>query len=189
MSADEETKSWVVMIDRRIRAIFKKYKISGLAFISVLGLTSVLAVNLAGFLTLLPKPLWGLLDAGFATGYFMRLSIFLALAILASRYSVSIVSQIIGFIYWPLVVTSLLTKKSGRRLLRIKGFEAAKDIAGSLLMRHDTEVKYGNDKSLFEGLAKRIYTSKFARPLLGLYSVKEYSQGWVSGYVGSSPLC
>lgn len=165
------------MIDRRVRAMFRKYKISGLAFISVLGLTSVLAVNLAGFLVLLPKPLWGLLDAGFVSGYFIRLSIFLAIAILASRYSVSLTSQVVGLIYGPLVVTSLLTKKAGRRLIRIKGLEAARDIAGKLLMRHDTEVENGNDNSLFEVFAKKVYTSKFARPLLGLTVIKARSQG------------
>lgn len=171
------------MIERRVRAVFRKYKISGLAFISVLGLTSVLAVNLAGFLVLLPKPLWGLLDAGFVSGYFIRLSIFLALAVLASRYSVPLISQVVGLIYWLFVVTSLLTKKAGRRLIRIKGHEAATYIDGMLLMRHDAKVERGNDKSPFEAIANKAYPSKFAIPLLGVFSIMKYIQGYAGARV------
>lgn len=171
------------VIDRRIKAIIRKYKLSGLSVISVLGLASVFSVNLAGFIVLLPRPLWGLLDAGFVTGYFLRVSILLALAILASRYSDYIASTVLGLIYRILVIISLLTKKAGRRLIRFKGYESSIHIASSLLKLHDNEVKGGNEKSKFEALAKGIYKSSFARPAMGLFSIMAYTQGRVEGRV------
>jgi hypothetical protein len=172
------------VIKRRIRAVLRKYKLTGLAFISVLGLTSVFAVNLAGFLILLPRSLWGLLDAAFFTSYLMRLSILLAFAILASRYSVYTASSALGVIYWPVLIGLLLTKKAGRRFIRIKGYESTFHIAKALLKRHDNEVKYGNDKFNFEDLVRRIFSSNFARSAVGLFYIMGHAQGKVDSQVG-----
>lgn len=168
------------MIDRRIRAVFRKYKISGLALISVLGLASVFAVNLAGFLVLLPKPLWGLLDVAFVTSYFMRFSVLLALAMLASRYSVYIASQILGLVYRIIVIISLLTKKKGRRFLRIKGSQYATYVDGIPFRRHENKSKHDNHNIEFKVQLKKLIGGNFSKSALGFIYILGYTQGRIN---------
>lgn len=165
------------MIERRIKAVFRKYKLSGLALISMLGLASIFAVNLAGFLVLLPRPLWGLIDAAFVSSYFMRLSILLALAILASRYSVYFVSAVLGLISWVFVIISLLTKKAGRRLIRIKGYQITTYMVDILSRRHENEVKHDNDAINFEAQFSKFFEMRFARTISALFYFLAYTQG------------
>lgn len=168
------------MIDRRIRAVFRKYKLSGLALISMLGLASVFAVNLAGFLVLLPKPLWGLLDVAFVTSYFMRFSILLALAMLASRYSVYIASQILGLVFRIFVIISLLAKKKGRRLLRIKGSQYAIYVDGIHFRRHENKSKHENHSIEFKSQVKKLFSGNFLKSALGFIYILGYTQGRVN---------
>jgi hypothetical protein len=167
----------VSVIDRRLRAVFRKYKFSGLAFISVLGLASVFAVNIAGFLVLLPRPLWGLLDVSFVSSYFIRFSILLSLAFLASRYSGYFVASFFGPIYGTFVVISLLMKKSGRRFIRITGYERAFFTAKRFLRRNEHEDKGGDHMIDYESLAGKLYNSKFVRYPLGLAYIMGYTRG------------
>lgn len=171
------------MIERRIRAAFRRFRLSSLAFISVLGLASVFSVNLAGFLVLLPRPLWGLLDAGFVASYFLRVSILLALAILASRYSAFIVSQVLRLVYAPLAVAWIFTKKAGRRLVQIKGYKAANMFADSLLRRHEVDVAKGYENSILGEMSKKVRSSNKARHTFGLIYILAYTRGRVDGRV------
>lgn len=167
------------MIERRFRAAFRKYKLAGLAVSSLLGLASVLAVNIAGFLILLPRPLWGLVDAGFVTSYLMRFSTILALAFLASRYSVYIVSSALGVVCGPLAVISLLIKKSGRRLVRIKGYEAALDVGKLFVIRHHVEENRGTQAFDYESLFKWIYKSAIVRTSLAIMFIMGRVRGGI----------
>lgn len=171
------------MLYRRIRAIFRKYKLPALTLISALGLASVFAVNLAGFLFLLPRPFWSLLDSAFVASYFMRFSILIALAFLASRYSVYIATSLLGLIVWLFALISLSMKKSGRRLIRIKGYKGAHDIARMLLMRRDNEVRYGKHAGHFEVVARNFYSSRFARAGIGMLGIQANLKGRMSARI------
>ena len=156
------------MIERFFRVFFRKHKLSGLALISVMGLASAFAVNLAGFLVLLPKPLWGLLDAAFVSSYFMRFSILLALAMLASRYSVYITSELFGLVVRVFVTISLLTKKSGRRLIHIRGTQQSTHVASLVAKHNDNEAKLS---------LTNLFHSRFGKSALGFFYILGQTQG------------
>ncbi|RFP90287.1 hypothetical protein DZK27_04010 [Rhodobacteraceae bacterium 63075] len=151
-----------------------------MALFSLLGLGSAYAVNLAGFLVFLPRQMWGLVDANFVTSYFLRFSAMLALAFLASRYSGYMLTSLFSFICFPVAVTRLLIKKSGRRLIRIMGYRAAVDGRTSMLLRHDAQERDGSSLADLEAIAKWVYQSEIARTVVALV----YISGRVRGRVG-----
>lgn len=171
------------MIGRRFKAAVRKYKLSGLAVFSFLGLGSAYAVNLAGFLVLLPRPMWGLVDANFATSYFLRFSAMLALAFLVSRFSGYLIASLLSSICFPVAVARLLFTKKGRRVFRIMGYRASVETGSMMILRHDAQVRDGNKLSKLEAVAKWSYQSGTARAVAALFGLSGYVRGGVDARV------
>lgn len=148
---------------RRVEAIFRKYKLVGFALISAFGLLSAFAVNLAGFLLPLPKPLWGLVDASFVSSYFLRFSTVVALAFLASRYSVYLVSSILSAVLGVFSVLWLVATPKGHRFINIRGRVLVNKVVESLLTRQIIEEKYRKTPRNFRPLAKMVMKYHFFR--------------------------
>jgi phage shock protein PspC (stress-responsive transcriptional regulator) len=171
------------MIDRGLQYIFQKYKLPSIAFISVIGLGSIFAVNVAGFVLFLPRPFWGLLDTAFVASYFTRLSLYLALAFLASRYSVYIISSILGFICWPIVLFPLITSDAGQRLIRIKGGGASLFVAAYSSRRFDWQKLDNGEVSVHKVFLKKLYNSKQFRFVAGVTYIVGRNRGGIDFHV------
>lgn len=171
------------MIERRFKAAVRKYKLSGLAVFSLLGLGSAYAVNLGGFLMLLPRPMWGLVDANFATSYFLRFSAMLALAFLVSRFSGYLIASLLSFICFPVAVARLLFTNKGRRVFRIMGYRLAVESGSMMILRHDAQVRDGNKLSKLEVIARWIYRFETARTVTALFYLSGSVRGGVDARV------
>lgn len=165
------------MIERRFKAAVRKYKLSGLAVISLLGLSSAYAVNLGGFLVLLPRPMWGLVDANFATSYFLRFSAMLAIAFFVSRFSGYLVASLLSAIWFPVTIARLLFTKKGRRVFRIMGYRSAVKTGSIMVYPHDAQVRDDIETSELKAIAQWIYRSGTARTLIALF----YFSGRIRG--------
>ncbi|MEY8099062.1 hypothetical protein AB9F29_16795 [Falsihalocynthiibacter sp. S25ZX9] len=162
----------------RIKAIIRKYKISGVVVFSIIGLASAFAVNVGGFLVLLPKPLWALVDSSFVSSYFIRFSILLALAFFTARYSSYIISQSIGVLWGGGIVFSLLASRSGQRLLRRRGNNVVKNGDDALSKFFENDNLDHDDKTIAAyNAARRFYILEVARPLLGMVYIFGFIRG------------
>lgn len=162
----------------RIKAIIRKYKLSGVAAFSVIGLTSAFAVNVGGFLILLPKPFWPLVDSSFVSSYFIRFSILLALAFFAARYASYVISQSVGVVWANIIALSLFASRAGLRLLRRRGNEAVVSMDRSISRSLDNQKNTQDSQNTAAQMSiQRFYSSETVKRILGVYSITSYIRG------------
>ena len=162
----------------RIRSILRKYKITGVATFSVFGLASAFSVNVGGFLVLLPKPFWALVDANFVSSYFIRFSILIALAFFSARYATYIVSSFVGTLSGFGFVSLMFASRVGRRFLRREGGKH-KDEFYKLFPLFIKRTDASQKSFLIRRGIERFFKSDVGKIIMGA----SYRLGYVSGRI------
>lgn len=142
------------MVDPSLLELVKKFGRVAISIASAIGLLSIFAVHVSGFLFFLPQSLWPLIDVYFVSGLLVRFSLFLAVAFLAARYATYLLSAALGGVLSIALLPFYFAHSKYRRYSRRSGVKLVAELAMNL---NGAEKKYEyNYKSFTNWVSKSI---------------------------------
>lgn len=104
-----------------IRLLVDRFGRATAVLIPLVALLGCFSVSVAGFLIQVPSEFWPFVDSYFLSSHFARFSIFIALSLLAARYSTEALSSFLTFVSILICILWCFSSGKRRRLLRVKG--------------------------------------------------------------------